>query len=169
MKREEVREKIREIGIMAAVRERSREDALFAAEAAFHGGIPVVEIALTMPQCTAVISHLAKTIPGIIVGAGSVLNVEAAQDCLDAGAQFLTSDGPSPAVVEFASRKGVVVLPGALTPGEIIAAWESGCDLVKVVPCVCIGGETYIASLHKMFPHIPLIAAGGIDQTTASQ
>jgi 2-dehydro-3-deoxyphosphogluconate aldolase/(4S)-4-hydroxy-2-oxoglutarate aldolase len=169
MTKQEVRARIEEIGIIAAVRERSKEDALFAAEAVFDGGIPIVEIALTVPGETEVISHLVKKHPQLIVGAGSVLNVETAQTCLDAGAQFLTSDGPSLALVEFAARKGVVVFPGALTPGEVITAWESGCDFVKVVPCACIGGETYIASLHKMFPHIPLIAAGGVNQTTASK
>jgi len=92
-----------------------------------------------------------------------------AQTCLDAGAQFLTSDGLHLALVEFAARKGVVVFPGALTPTEVITAWESGCDFVKVVPCAHIGGESYIRSVHRMFPHIPLIAAGGVNQETASR
>ena len=174
MQREDVRSKIEEVGIVAAIREHSKENALFAAEAVCDGGIPIVEISLTVPGETVpgeteVISHLVKKHPQLIVGAGSVLNVETARSCLDAGAQFLTSDGPSRALVEFAATKGVVVFPGALTPGEVITAWESGCDFIKVVPCACIGGETYIASLHKMFPHIPLIAAGGVNQTTASK
>jgi len=169
VKREEGRKRIKEIGIVAAIRVDSGEDALFAAEAVYQGGIPIVEIALTVPGATEVISRLVQQNPELIVGAGSVLNAQMAQSCLDAGAQFLTSDGLHPALVAFAARNGVVVFPGALTPTEVITAWESGCDFVKVVPCAHIGGEGYIRSVHKMFPHIPLIAAGGVDQETASR
>ncbi|MGA3294137.1 MAG: bifunctional 4-hydroxy-2-oxoglutarate aldolase/2-dehydro-3-deoxy-phosphogluconate aldolase [Candidatus Acidiferrales bacterium] len=169
MKREEVRNRIEEIGIVAAIRVDSGENALFAAEAVHQGGIPIVEIALTVPGATEVISHLVQQNSQLIVGAGSVLNAQMAQTCLDAGAQFLTSDGLHLALVEFAARKGVVVFPGALTPTEVITAWESGCDFVKVVPCAHIGGESYIRSVHRMFPHIPLIAAGGVNQETASR
>ena len=101
MTKQEVRAWIEETGVIAAVRERSRENALFAAEAVCQGGIPVVEIALTVPQATMVISQLAKSVPGIVVGAGSVTRPDAARQCLDAGAQFLTSDGFHPAVIEF--------------------------------------------------------------------
>ena len=88
---------------------------------------------------------------------------------LDAGAQFLTSDGLHLDLIEFAAQQNVVVFPGALTPTDAITAWKEGCDFVKVVPCAQIGGETYIRSLHRMFPNIPVIAAGGINQQTASQ
>jgi len=169
MTKQEVRAWIEETGIIAAVRERSKENALFAAEAVVQAGIPVVEIALTVPQATTVISQLAKSLPGIVVGAGSVTKPEAARQCLDAGAQFLTSDGFHSAVVEFGSKQGVVVIPGTLTPTEVISAWETNADFVKVVPCTQLGGPTYIASLHAMFPDIPLIASGGVDQLTASK
>ncbi len=167
MKREEVRNKIEEIGIVAAIRVDSAENALFAADAIYRGGIPIVEIPLTVPGAAEVISRLVKQNPQLVVGAGGVLNAQVAQTCLDAGAQFLTSDGLHPALVEFAARKEVVIFPGALTPSEIITAWESGCDFVKVVPCAHIGGEGYIRSVHKMYPQIPLIAAGGVNQETA--
>jgi len=169
VKREEVRNRIQEIGIVAAIRVDSGENALFAAEAVYQGGIPIVEIALTVPGAAEVISHLVQQNPLLVVGAGSVLNTQMAQTCLDAGAQFLTSDGLHLALVEFAARNEVVVFPGTLTPTEVIAAWESGCDFVKVVPCAHIGGESYIRSVHRMFPHIPLIAAGGVNQETASR
>jgi 2-dehydro-3-deoxyphosphogluconate aldolase/(4S)-4-hydroxy-2-oxoglutarate aldolase len=169
MTKQEVRAWIEETGVIAAVRERSTENALFAADAVVQGGIPVVEIALTVPQATMVISHLAKSVPGIVVGAGSVTNSDAARKCLDAGAQFLTSDGFHPAVVEFAAKQGMVMIPGALTPTEVISAWETNSDFVKVVPCAQLGGAAYIASLHVMFPNIPLIASGGVDQQTASK
>ena len=169
MTKQEVRAWIEDTGVIAAVRERSTENALFAADAVVQGGIPVVEIALTVPQATMVISHLAKSVAGIVVGAGSVTNPDAARKCLEAGAQFLTSDGFHPAVVEFAAKQGVVVIPGALTPTEVISAWETNSDFVKVVPCAQLGGAAYIASLHVMFPNIPLIASGGVDQQTASK
>lgn len=169
MKKEEVRNKIEEVGIVAAIRVDSAENALFAAEAVYNGGIPIVEIPLTVPGATGVISQLVRQNPQLVVGAGSVLNAQMAQTCLDAGAQFLTSDGLHPEVVEFAARNEVVVLPGALTPTEVITARESGCDFVKVVPCAHIGGENYIRSVHRMFPYIPLIAAGGVNQETASR
>jgi 2-dehydro-3-deoxyphosphogluconate aldolase/(4S)-4-hydroxy-2-oxoglutarate aldolase len=98
-----------------------------------------------------------------------VTKPETARQCLDAGAQFLTSDGFHPAVVEFAAKQGVVVIPGALTPTEVISAWETNSDFVKVVPCTQLGGPAYIGSLHVMFPHIPLIASGGVDQLSASK
>ena len=169
MNRQEVRAWIEETGVIAAVRERTREDALFAAQVLAQSGVPVVEIALTMPQATSVISDLMKTIPGIIVGGGSVSNPEAARQCLDAGALFLTSDGFHPEVIEFGARQNVVVIPGTLTPTEVISAWETKSDFVKVVPCAQLGGPDYIGSLHVMFPHIPLIASGGVDQQTASK
>jgi len=169
MTKQEVRAWIEDTGVIAAVRERKREDALFAADAVAQSGIPVVEIALTTPQALAIISHLVKSVPGIIVGAGSVTTPEAAQHSLDAGAHFLTSDGFHPAVISFGFSKGVVTIPGALTPTEVIGAWETNSDFVKVVPCAQLGGPAYIASLHVMFPHIPLIASGGVDQQSASK
>ncbi len=169
MKTHEARAKIKEIGIVAAIRVASREDAIFAAEAVFEGGVPVVEIALTLDGATTVISQLVKDNPQLVVGAGSVLNEKVAQTCLDAGAHFITSDRLHVPLVEVAKKNGIVVFPGALTPTEVISAWEAGCDFVKVAPCAEIGGEVYIRSLRKMFPNIPLIAAGGINQQSASR
>jgi 2-dehydro-3-deoxyphosphogluconate aldolase / (4S)-4-hydroxy-2-oxoglutarate aldolase len=169
VKKHEVRGWIEETGIIAAIRVYSAEDALFAAETVAGSGIPVVEIALTVPQATKVISQLMKSIPGIVVGAGGVTHAAAALQCLDAGAQFLTSDGLHPKVIELAANQGVVVIPGALTPTEVITAWGANSDFVKVVPCAQIGGETYIGSLSRMYPHIPLIASGGVNQQNASK
>ena len=169
MKKHEVRGWIEETGVIAAVRVYAEEDALFAAETVAGHGIPVVEITLTVPQATKLIAHLLKSIPGIVVGAGGVTHAAAALQCLDAGAQFLTSDGFHPAVIEFAAKQGVLVIPGALTPTEVITAWGASSDFIKVVPCAQIGGETSIESLHQMFPNIPLIASGGVTQQNASK
>jgi 2-dehydro-3-deoxyphosphogluconate aldolase/(4S)-4-hydroxy-2-oxoglutarate aldolase len=169
MTSKEVRARIEETGIIAAVRVNSAEEAVFAAEAVVAGGIPVVEIPFTVPQATKVILHLVKKTPYIVVGAGGVMDTAVARQCLDAGAQFLTSDGLHTEVVEFAAQEEIVAIPGALTPTEVMHAWRLRSDFVKVVPCAQIGGEIYIGSLHRMFPHIPLIAAGGVSQQNASK
>jgi 2-dehydro-3-deoxyphosphogluconate aldolase/(4S)-4-hydroxy-2-oxoglutarate aldolase len=91
-----------------------------------------------------------------------------ARQCLDAGASFLTSPGFDPKIVEFAAKQEIAVLPGALTPTEVMNAWRAGSDFVKVFPCAQVGGDTYIRSLKAPFPQIPLIAAGGVNQQTAT-
>lgn len=167
MKRDEVRSRIQEIGIVPSVRVSSPEHARFAAETVLRGGIPIVEITMTTPGALDVISHLVENCPKMIVGAGSVWDISAAQSCLDAGAKFLTTDGLSLSVVEFAVKHSIVVFPGALTPTEVITAWKAGADFVKVVPCGPVGGDTYIRALKGPFPDIPMIAAGGVNQQTA--
>lgn len=167
MNRQDVQHRIEEIGIIPSIRVSSTEDALFAAEAVSRGGIPIVEITLTVPDAIKVISHVVQRAPEVIVGAGSVLDAETARLCLDAGATFLTSDGLDPETVKFAVQQNVVIIPGALTPTDIIAAWKLGPDFVKVVPCGHVGGDSYIRDLKAMFPKVPLIAAGGVNQRTA--
>ena len=167
MKRAEVCELIRQIGVIPAVRVSSPEDAHFAADAVASGGIPIVEITMTVPEAVKLISHLVRCRPKIMVGAGTVLNPEMAGQCVDAGACFLTGPGLNPKIVEFAATKDVAVLPGALTPTEVIEAWEAGSDFVKVFPCAQVGGDKYIKALNTSLPQIPLIAAGGVNQQTA--
>jgi 2-dehydro-3-deoxyphosphogluconate aldolase/(4S)-4-hydroxy-2-oxoglutarate aldolase len=168
MTKDEVRARIEAIGIIPAIRVYSAEDARFAAEAVSQGGIPIVEITMTVPGALHVISDLIQHAPEMIVGAGSVLNTETAHQCLDAGAEFLTTDGLDLKVVEYAVKENVVVFPGALTPTEVLTAWQAGADLVKVVPCAQVGGDGYIKALKAPFPQIPMIAAGGVNQQTAT-
>jgi 2-dehydro-3-deoxyphosphogluconate aldolase / (4S)-4-hydroxy-2-oxoglutarate aldolase len=169
MTSKEVRTRIEQSGIVAAIRVYSAPEAIFAVDAVVAGGIEVIEITLTVPQATKVIANLVKDAPNVVVGAGGIMDVAEASECLDAGAQFLTSDGLKPSIIEFAVKKGVIVFPGALTPTEVMTAWEARADFVKVVPCAQIGGENYISSLRKMFPDIPLIAAGGVTEKNASK
>ena len=169
MKKEEVRARLEEIGIIPIVRVSSAEDARFAAEAVAGGGIPIVEMAMTVPGATEVISQLVRTAPELIVGAGSVLDTEMARRCVDAGAKFLTSEGFDPEVVGFAVCEGVVVFPGALTPTEVITAWKGAADFVKVFPCAEIGGDVYIRALKAALPQVSLIAAGGVTQLSAGK
>ena len=167
MKRHEVRARIEESGILPSVRVTSREMALFAAETVYSAGIPVVEITMTTPGALEVIDDLAKRYPDMAVGAGTVLDEENARLCVDAGARFLTSPGFVPEVAAYANNVNVVVLPGALTPTEIIAAWKAGSDLIKIFPTGHIGGVKYVRALKVPLPQIPLIASGGVNQLTA--
>ncbi len=169
MDKEEVCAKIREVGIVPAVRTSSTEDARFAAEAVAKSGIPIVEITMTVPGAIDVISHLVKNLPDLIVGAGTLLDLETAQLCAGAGVQFLTSPGLDLEIVKFAAKEDLTVIPGALTPTEVISAWKAGANFVKVFPCAQMGGESYIRALRGPLPHVPLIAAGGVNQQTASQ
>jgi len=167
MEKSKVRALIEEIGIVPAIRTYRADRARFAAEAVNRAGIPIAEITMTVPGALEVIEHMAKTQPEMAVGAGTVLDIETAHRCLDAGARFLTSTGLVPEVVEFAIKHDILVFPGALTPTEVIAAWKLGADLVKVFPCGAMGGAPYIRTLKLPFPHIPLIATGGVNQQTA--
>lgn len=169
MTRAEIRARIEEIGIIPAVRLYSAEDALFAADAVCGAGIPIVEVTMTVPGAVEVIRVLAKQNTGLIVGAGTVLYVETARRCLDAGASFLTSPGLDHDIVNFALGRDVVVLPGALTPTEIMAAAKAGSDFVKIYPCFANGGPRYIQALKMPFPDVPLIASGGVDQQNAGE
>ncbi len=168
MKKEEVRARIEEVGIIPAIRVSSAQDAEFVAEAVSSGGIPIVEITLTVPGAIDVISALARNNPDVVVGAGTVWDIETARRCLDAGAQFLTSTGLDLAVVAFAAKESIVVFPGALTPTEVMMAWKAGSDFVKIFPCSQVGGVSYIRALKRPFPQVPLIASGGVNQQTAA-
>jgi 2-dehydro-3-deoxyphosphogluconate aldolase / (4S)-4-hydroxy-2-oxoglutarate aldolase len=168
MNKQDVCDRIQEIGIVPAVRVSSAEDARFAAEAVSSGGIPIVEITMTVPGAIDVISDLVKHAPDMIVGAGSVLDTEMAHRCINAGAKFITTEGFDSHVVEFAVKGDTVIFPGALTPTEVIRAWKAGCDFVKVFPCAQVGGESYIRALKAPLPRVPLIAAGGVNQHTAA-
>jgi len=167
MKKAEVRARIEEIGIIPGIRVSTPERARFAAEAVNRSGIPIAEITMTVPGAIDVITHLAKNLPEMVVGAGTVLDAEMARRCLDAGATFLTSTGLVTEVVEFALKNDVVVFPGAMTPTEVIEAWKTGADFVKIFPCGPLGGPAYIRALKLPFPQVPLIATGGVNQQTA--
>ena len=163
----EGRARIEEIGILPAIRVSAPERARFALEAVNRAGIPVAEVTMTVPGALDVIFQLAKSLPDMVIGAGTVLDVETARRCLDAGARFLTSPGLVLEVVEFALKHDVVVFPGALTPTEVITAWKAGADFVKIFPCAEVGGHHYIRTLKVPLPQVRLIASGGVNQQTA--
>jgi 2-dehydro-3-deoxyphosphogluconate aldolase/(4S)-4-hydroxy-2-oxoglutarate aldolase len=168
MTREEVLARIEAVGVIPAIRTASADDARFAIEAVSSGGIPIVEITMEVPGALDVITDLVRHAPGLIVGAGTVLDLDTARRCADAGATFLTSPGLDLQIVDFAHKNGIVMLPGALTPTEVIMAWRAGSDFVKVFPCAWVGADAYIRALKAPLPTARLIAAGGVNQQTAA-
>jgi 2-dehydro-3-deoxyphosphogluconate aldolase/(4S)-4-hydroxy-2-oxoglutarate aldolase len=168
MTTEDVRARIEEIGIIPAIRAGSAEEALFAAHAVLKGGINVVEMTMTIPGAFEVIAELRRTSPNLIVGAGTVLYLDTARHCLDAGAAFLTGPGLDPDILEFAAAHDVLAIPGALTPTEVSAANRAGATMVKIFPCSQLGGPGYIKALRAPFAHLSLIASGGVNLQTAS-
>src|SRR5438477_11808308 len=169
MEKEKVRERILAVGIVPVVRAASAQEARVAAEAVYEGGIPVVEITMTVPGAIDVIRELAKSMSRVLIGAGTVLNAEMARRCFDAGAEFLVSPGFNVETVKVAGHEGKLIMAGALTPTEIIAAWEAGSDFVKVFPCGQVGGAKYIKALRGPLPQIPLVPTGGVNLNTAAE
>jgi 2-dehydro-3-deoxyphosphogluconate aldolase/(4S)-4-hydroxy-2-oxoglutarate aldolase len=151
------------------VRAASAQQAMQAAAAVCAGGIPIVEITMTVPGATDVIAQLAKTMGNdVIIGAGTVLDAEAAERCIDVGAEFLVSPGFDLATVQFAKQQGILIMAGALTPTEVIAAWKAGSDFVKIFPCGTVGGAKYIKALKAPFPQVAMVPTGGVNLDTAA-
>ncbi len=169
MTKQEVCARIVELAIIPAVRASNDDDALFAAEAVSSGGLPIVELTMTVPNANELIAHLVKKHPHMLVGAGTVLDIDTARACLAAGAKFITSPGLDLEIVEFAVKAGVTAIPGVLTPSEITAAVKAGADFVKIFPCSQVGGVDYLRALKAPFPKVSFIAAGGVNQQTAGQ
>jgi 2-dehydro-3-deoxyphosphogluconate aldolase / (4S)-4-hydroxy-2-oxoglutarate aldolase len=168
MKKREVRALIEEIGIVPVVRAASPQEARFAAEAVWQGGIPIVEITMTVPGALEVISELVNTMPKLLVGAGTVVNQDLALQCFDAGAQFLVTPGFSQQTVAAAHKLDLLIMAGALTPTEVMAAWDAGVDFVKIFPCANLGGPSYIKALKGPLPQVPLVPTGGVNLETSA-
>jgi len=168
-KKEELRARVEEVGIVPVIRTSSAEDARFAVEEVAHGGIPIVEVTMTVPGALDVIREIVRSVPNVLIGAGTVLDVLTARECLKAGAQFITNPALDvPTVHLVAENPDVLMMSGALTPTEILTAWRAGSDFVKIYPCSLIGGDSYIRSLRRPFPDIRLIPGGGITQQNAA-
>jgi 2-dehydro-3-deoxyphosphogluconate aldolase/(4S)-4-hydroxy-2-oxoglutarate aldolase len=151
------------------IRASSAEQAMSAIDAVCNGGISVLEVTMTVPGANKVIEDVRKTMgDDVLVGAGTVLNTEAARKSLDAGAQFLVSPGFDEPTIAFAQSKNVLMVAGALTPTEVISAWSAGADFIKIFPCSAVGGASYIKALKGPLPQIPLIPTGGVNLKTAA-
>src|SRR5579863_8455313 len=170
MTKQQIARRIVEIGIVPVVRASSPELAMDAARAVCAGGIPIVELTMTVPGAMDVIRELKRSMDGsVLIGAGTVLDAKTAARCLEAGAEFLVSPGFDRGTVGFARREGTPIMAGALTPTEVIAAWNAGADFVKIFPCGNVGGPSYIRALKAALPEIPMVPTGGVNLTTAGQ
>ena len=167
MKKKEVRSRIEQVGIVPVIRASSPEEARFAAEAVAKGGIPIVEITMTVPGALQVIEDLVENMPELLVGAGTVLNKKMARECAEAGAQFLVTPGFNKHAVAVAKKLDLLIMAGALTPTEVMEAWDEGADFVKVFPCGNVGGASYIKALKGPLPQVPLVPTGGVNLETA--
>src|SRR5258708_5385383 len=124
---------------------------------------------MTLPGALEVICDLVKKAPQVILGAGTVVDSETARECIDAGAQFISNPALDlPTVQLVAKNPNVIMISGALTPTEVLAAWKAGADFVKIFPCSLVGADNYIRTLKRPFPDIPLIAGGGVNQQNAA-
>ena len=170
MNAQEALNAIHKAGIIPVVRAASATEAILAAEAMEEGGIPIVEITMTVPAAIEVIRKVrAKFGNRVLVGAGTVLTERQAKECFDAGAEFLVSPGLSLPVLQAAVAAGKLAIPGVLTPTELMAAMETGVSAMKVFPCGNVGGPKYIKALRGPFPNASLIPTGGVNYENAAE
>lgn len=169
MHKEYVISRIREVGIVPVVRASSADEALQAIEAIKAGGVPILEITMTVPRAVDVIERVTASYgDDVIVGAGTVLDALTARACILAGAQFIVSPALNLETISCCRRYSVAVMPGALTPTEVVQAWTAGADFVKVFPAGSMGGASYIKSLKAPLPQIELVPTGGVSLKTAT-
>ena len=167
MDKAQVLERIRSVGLVPVIRARSADEAAQVAEAIQAGGVGILEITMTVPGAVEVIREVAGRGGDALVGAGTVMDPEAARACMDAGAQFIVSPSLNLDTIAACREAGVAVLPGALTPTEVVTAWNAGADLVKVFPAGAVGGPSYIKALKAPLPQIDVVPTGGVNLKTA--
>lgn len=170
MNKETVLSFIRDVGIVPVVRTSSAESAIKAVEAIYEGGIRAAEITMTVPGAIRALEAVADRFGDkIVLGAGTVLDPESARISMLAGAEFFVTPSLKLATIEVVKRYGKVIMPGALTPTEVLTAWEAGADIVKIFPCGNVGGPKYIRALKAPFPQIEMIPTGGVNLETAGE
>jgi 2-dehydro-3-deoxyphosphogluconate aldolase/(4S)-4-hydroxy-2-oxoglutarate aldolase len=170
MNKTDMIQRIHQIGLVPVLRATSAKEAMTIADAIIAGGVTVLEITMTVPGAIQVIEQLAKHHgEKLLIGAGTVLDAETARSCLLAGAQFIVSPALDVRTIELCRRYSVPVMPGALTPTEIVTAWQAGADVVKVFPCSALGGAKYLKALQGPLPQIQLIPTGGVSLGTAEE
>lgn len=169
MNKSKVIQTIREVGIIPVVRAQSADEAMMAIDAIRAGGISLLEITMTVPGAVDVIEKVSRRYGAeALVGAGTVLDGETARACIDAGAQFVVSPALNPETIAVCQSHDVAVLPGALTPTEVVQAWKAGADFVKVFPAGAVGGASYLKALKAPLPYIELVPTGGVSLQTAA-
>src|SRR6266550_3290461 len=169
MNKSAVLQRIRDLGLIPVVRAESAAQAMRGVEAIKAGGVDVLEVTMTVPGAIAVIEQLAKAFGAeALIGAGTVLDPETADKCIQAGAQFIVSPALNEETIAFCQRQDVATFPGALTPTEVVRAWNAGADAVKVFPAGAVGGASYLKAVKAPLPQIELIPTGGVSLKTAA-
>ena len=169
MDRQNVLRRISEVGVMPVVRAASAEEAIQVVEAIRLGGLAILEITMTVPGAVKVIAEVANRFgEELVVGAGTVLDPETADRCIQAGAQFVVSPALNEDTIAFCRANDVAIFPGALTPTEVVRAWNAGADAVKIFPASAVGGASYLKSLKAPLPQIEMIPTGGVSLATAA-
>jgi 2-dehydro-3-deoxyphosphogluconate aldolase/(4S)-4-hydroxy-2-oxoglutarate aldolase len=159
---------IREVGIVPIVRVDSTDLARRAVAAIQKGGVSIVEITMTVPGAVRVIEELSKESDGkTLIGAGTVLDPENAKECIAAGAHFIVSPALNLKTIAYCNSEDVVILPGAMTPTEVLNAWNAGGDIIKIFPAGEIGGAGYLKAIKAPLPHIKMVPTGGVSLSTA--
>src|SRR3954471_15159137 len=170
MQRNAILSSVIDIGVVPVVRTSSAESAVKAIEAVYRGGIRAAEITMTVPGAIKALEKMADQLGDkILLGAGTVLDPETARICMLAGAQFFVTPALRVSTIEMAKRYSKVIMPGALTPTEVLTAWEAGADAVKIFPCGNVGGPKYIKALKGPLPHISMIPTGGVNLETTGE
>ena len=166
MRKQEILERLRSYGALGIIRVQTSSDLVRIAEALREGGLKCLEITMTTPGALEAIEGSRERLPDVLMGAGTVLDAVTAREAILAGAQFLVTPTVAPDVIEMAHRYGIPVIPGAMTPTEILACWEAGADMVKVFPASVLGSG-YIKAVRGPLPQIPLVPTGGITADNA--
>ncbi|HVO09893.1 MAG TPA: bifunctional 4-hydroxy-2-oxoglutarate aldolase/2-dehydro-3-deoxy-phosphogluconate aldolase [Vicinamibacteria bacterium] len=169
MDKKAVLERITVTGLIPVIRAQSADEAQAVVEAIQAGGVSILEITMTVPNAVKLIEQVVGYASGALVGAGTVLDAETARACIAAGARFVVSPALNLETVRACNEAGVAVLPGALTPTEVVTAWKAGADLVKVFPANAVGGPAYIKSLKAPLPQVGLVPTGGVNLQTAKE
>jgi 2-dehydro-3-deoxyphosphogluconate aldolase/(4S)-4-hydroxy-2-oxoglutarate aldolase len=166
----EIFQQIRDIAIVPVIRTKDAESAIRSVEAVSEGGIRCAEITMTVPGAIKALERVADRFGDrLLLGAGTVLDPETARACLLAGANFFVTPALNLATIEIAKRYSKPIFPGALTPTEVVTAWEAGADAIKVFPCSALGGAKYIRALKGPFPHIQYVPTGGVNLDTITE
>jgi 2-dehydro-3-deoxyphosphogluconate aldolase / (4S)-4-hydroxy-2-oxoglutarate aldolase len=169
MSRASALRRIGDIGIIPVVRATSAAEAIAIGDAIVAGGIDALEITMTVPGAVEVMKEAVKRYgERLLIGAGTVLDADQARACISAGARFIVSPIVDEATIAECRAADIVVVPGALTPTEVVRAWRAGADLVKVFPCGVVGGASYIKALRAPLPQIPLVPTGGVTLDTVA-
>jgi 2-dehydro-3-deoxyphosphogluconate aldolase/(4S)-4-hydroxy-2-oxoglutarate aldolase len=169
MNKADVLKRIRDTGLIPVVRAESADQAMRAVEAIKAGGVDVLEVTMTVPGAISVIEQLAKAYGGYaLIGAGTVLDPATARACIQAGAQFIVSPALNEDTIALCQDNDIAVFPGALTPTEVLRAWNAGADAVKVFPAGAVGGASYLKALKAPLPQIELVPTGGVSLKTAA-